>query len=352
LPDAGKREGNAARRYRQLSKETLAKGLDAIGRQELALRVRNCCTTLYRDVYEHGERFVAHECGVSVCPDWQRRKARDDAADAERRIVRLMEKHPGSKCIMLTGSLGRAIPAHELKAGVGKLISTYAGLMRRVPVKRAVLGWVRNIELARHPSSWLWGVHFHSALIVPADYFKRGAGLFLHQEAWAAMLQKQLRIDYRPVVDVRVLQGVQAPLDDEGRKSLREVVKYCTKPSSLVRSVHGRPVLVGSDDAELYDVGDGQGLSPHLYVPLRAVIDATHRRRMLSYSRNLEAADELELEFGELPEDVEAGTTPKRDLGAFICCEIYVWRARGRDADFFLVSRTFDKPKGRCAMPP
>lgn len=353
LPDAGKREGNEKRWFRQLSKEAIARGLDAIGRPEPALRIRNCCTKIYKHVHENGSRFVAHECGVSVCPDRERRDARRHAASVARRIARLMARHPGSQCLMLTLSVGRAVPAHRLKAAVGDLMRDFPKLMHSAPVKRAVFGWVRKVELARHPTSWLWNVHIHALLIVPTEYFRRESKLFLHQEKWALLWQKRRRLDYRPVVDVRAVKGVIAPLDEEGRKSLREAVKYDTKPQSLVVPRNGRPVLVGADHEELYDIGDGRGLQPHRYVPLRAVLDATKSRRMLSMSQNLGADDVPDLEFGEYPEDVEPGDTREpRDLGRFICTEIYVWRVRGFDADYFLVARSFDEPEGRFAMPP
>lgn len=349
LPDAGKRDGNEARRYRQLSKESIAKGFDAIGKPELSLRIRNCCLKFYKHVHEHGARYVAYECGVSVCPDRERRDARRHAASVQRRLVRFLNKHPGSQCLMLTVSAGRAVPAHELRAAVSKVMRMFASLMQRARVKRAVLAWVRKVELARNPTSSLWIAHIHAILVVPAEYFRRAAGFYIKQEEWAQLVQKQLRVEYKPVVDVRVLQGVKAPLDDEGKASLREAVKYDTKPRSLVVSRKARPVLVGSDKPELYDAGDGQGLRPYLYVPLRAVPDATKGRRMLSMSRNLQGDDDLEL--GEFPEDLEGADRPA-DLGEFICTEIYVWRVRGLDADFFLVGRTFDDKQGRLAMTP
>jgi hypothetical protein len=189
-------------------------------------------------------------------------------------------------------------------------------------------------------------------LVVPSAYFRREAGLFLDQDELARRWQKQRRLDYLPIVDVRVMKGVKAPINADGRKSLREAVKYDTKPQSLVVSRGGRPILVGAEHEELYDIGDGRGLQPHRYVPLRAVLDSTKHRRMLSMSANLQG-DDLELELGEFPEDVEGnGEQQPADLGAFLYTEIYAWRVRGFDADFFLVGRTFDEPKGRLAMPP
>jgi|OM-RGC.v1.003549484 hypothetical protein len=355
LPDAGKREGNEARRFRQLTKEVIAKGLDAVGKPELALRMRNCCTKIYKHIHENGVRFTAHECGVPVCPDRERRDARRHAASVERRIMKLMAKHPGSQALMLTLTFGRAVPAHELKTAVGDLIRDFPKLMLTAAVKRAVLAWVRKVELARNPVSWLWIAHIHALLIVPAEYFWRERKFYIDQKKWAELWRKRRRLDYQPVVDVRVLRGVKAPMDAEGRKSLREAVKYDTKPSSLVIPRGGRPVMVGAGHKEPYDIGDGRGLQPHYHVPLRAVLDATKNRRILSMSQNLGADDDdvPELEFGEYPEDVEPeDARGPRDLGRFICTEVYVWRVRGLDADYFLVGRSFDEPQGRLAMPP
>lgn len=347
LPDAGRREGNAKRRFRQLSKAVLANGCDAIGKSDYGLRLRNCCTKVYKHVHERGARYVAHECGVPGCPDRERRDARRQAAAIERKVARFMAKHPGSQAVMLTVT-NEAVPAHELKDATSAIMKGTSALMRSAPVKRAVLGWVRSIELARHPVSWLWGPHAHYLLIFGPDYFRREKGIYLTQERWALQTQKCMRLSYRPVVDVRVLRGVKAPIDEDGRKSLREISKYKAKPTSLIVARNGKPLLVGSDHSELYDAGDGQGLRPHYNAPLRAFLDATKNRRMLSMSRNLQGNDDLEL--GEFPEDIEGVQAPA-DLGRFICTEVYVWRVRGSDADYFLVARTFDEP-GRFAMPP
>jgi hypothetical protein len=111
--------------------------------------------------------------------------------------------------------------------------------------------------------------------------------------------------------------------------------------------------MVGAGHQELYDIGDGRGLQPHYHVPLRAVLDATKNRRMLSMSQNLGADDDVpELEFGEYPEDVEPEETRgPRDLGRFICTEIYVWRVRGFDADYFLVGRSARSMNRRGGSP-
>ena len=70
------------------------------------------------------------------------------------------------------------------------------------------LGWVRAVEITRgrdgsaHP-------HYHCLLMVPPTYFQAD---YLKQSEWAWLWQECLRVNYRPVIDVKTVKA-----DDKGR---------------------------------------------------------------------------------------------------------------------------------------
>ncbi|MGX7742340.1 protein rep [Rhodopseudomonas parapalustris] len=353
-PDAGKRLDNHGKeRWAawQRDKAPLSEGLNYIGKPERALALRNCCTRLVVHRYEHG-RVVQNlaECRDLVCPTAMRSRSRRLLHSTKAIIKQYLEKNLVVQGLMVTLTGGKTVPSHQLPQQVNALIRTYGELMRSVMVKRAVKAWVRAIELTYNPQTEEWNVHLHAIWFVDRrEYFKRNSPIYISQEKLAARWQKLLRLDYRPVVDIRPLRGVKSPLGPEGEKSLCEILKYVLKPGSLVVTVHGKPILVGRNTEQLYDDGNGEGLRMMKCVPLRAVCDALKSRRLFATSRNLQGNEDLD--FTDDP-DADAKATSV-NLGRFICTEYYGWRVRGRDSDFFLIGRSFDEPRiGGYAMGP
>lgn len=352
LPDAGKgleARGNEDWRAYQLQKEALARGLDEIGYPRRALALRRCCNSLVVHRFEHGRVVVGKaECRDLVCPTGMRARSRRLAASVCGSIEKFCERKPGLQGLMVTLTV-RNCPSHELQATVGRVIRAYGELMQRVAVKRACHAWVRSVELTRNPQTREWHVHVHAVWFVErAIYFKRNSPLFITVPKLRELWQKQLRLDYVPVLDMRPLRGVQSPFGDEGRASLREILKYVLKPGSLVTMRDGMPVLVGADEAELYSDGDGEPPRLMNCVPLRAVCAALKSRRLVATSRNLQGDDAAD--FADEP---ESSRVLNASLGRYLCTEFYVWRPRGRSGNFHLVARWFDEPDRRgCAMGP
>lgn len=354
LPDAGRpleARGKEDWRAYQLQKEVLARGLDEIGYPRRALALRRCCNSLVVHRFEHGRVVVAKaECRDLVCPTGMRARSRRLATSACDSIESFCKHKPGLQGLMVTLTV-RNCPSQELQATVGRVIRAYGELMQRVAVKRACHAWVRSVELTRNAETREWHVHVHAVWFVErAAYFKRNSPIFIIVPKLSKLWQKQLRLDYMPVVDMRPLRGVQSPFGDEGRASLREILKYVLKPGSLVEMRDGVPVLVGADETELYSDGDGEPPRPMRCVPLRAVCAALKSRRLVATSRNLqgdEAAD-----YSKDPAFTAPALNAK--LGRYLCTEFYAWRVMpGRSGNFHLVGRTFAEPDRRgCPMGP
>jgi plasmid rolling circle replication initiator protein Rep len=99
------------------------------------------------------------------------------------------------------------------------------------------IGWVRSVEITRSKNGTAHP-HYHCLLMVRPMYF--GAG-YLHQRDWSLLWQHCLRIDYVPVVDIRVVvpdhkpdrRKAPGPCDIWG--AVVEILKYAVKPSDMVK---------------------------------------------------------------------------------------------------------------------
>jgi plasmid rolling circle replication initiator protein Rep len=99
------------------------------------------------------------------------------------------------------------------------------------------LGFIKSIEVTRgadgtaHP-------HFHCLMLVPAGYFSKG---YISHAEWASLWQSCLKVDYTPVVDVRVVKGKKGTLkgtpeasNDAMAQAVCETLKYSVKPADLL----------------------------------------------------------------------------------------------------------------------
>jgi plasmid rolling circle replication initiator protein Rep len=173
-------------------------------------------------------------CRVRHCPVCQWRRSLCWQAKVYQALPRMVKDYPGVRFLFMTLTI-RNCKITELRNTLtlmGKAWDRLAKL-RRWPG----IGWVRSVEITRgkdgsaHP-------HYHCLLMVRPMYF--GAG-YLHQREWSLLWQQCLRINYVPIVDIRVVvpdhkpnrRKTSGPCDIWG--AVVEILKYSVKPSDMVR---------------------------------------------------------------------------------------------------------------------
>jgi hypothetical protein len=126
--------------------------------------------------------------------------------------------------------------------------------------KFPALGFVRSLEVTKEKNLYdksgkkliraaredYCHPHFHVLMAVPQSYFNNG---YMSKDVYAEMWQQALKVDYKPVCDVRIVKPKEVKdetgkpvfegekAEFEGMKAaLVEVVKYTVKPSDMVES--------------------------------------------------------------------------------------------------------------------
>ncbi|RXH23178.1 protein rep [Bradyrhizobium zhanjiangense] len=64
----------------------------------------------------------------------------------------------------------RAVPAYDLCVAVNQILEAYRKLMRTVAIRRALLAWLRSLEISRNGQTGLFMVHLHCIFIVGPSY--------------------------------------------------------------------------------------------------------------------------------------------------------------------------------------
>ncbi len=148
---------------------------------------------------------------------------------------KILEDHPKARFLFLTLTVKNCELA-ELRSTLARMNQSW---QRLTQVKDwPAQGWVKAVEVTRgqddsaHP-------HFHALLMVNERYFKHG---YLSQARWTELWQSSLRVNYIPVVDVRVIRPRRGTPEGEistaMMSAITETLKYSVKPSDVLRSDH------------------------------------------------------------------------------------------------------------------
>jgi plasmid rolling circle replication initiator protein Rep len=210
--------------------------------QRYAGRIAQCSQTLQfaRDPPAGGKTKLklkaAWFCRVRFCPVCQWRRALKYQAIVYSALPLLIKDYPDTRFLFLTLTI-KNCEIHNLRATLDLMRRAWVRLtqLRTFPAR----GWVRTVEITRSQRDRSAHPHYHCLLMVPPAYFQ---GDYLQQRQWAELWQQCLRIDYRPVVDIRVVKLTLVPT--LGRvnappknlwAAVAEILKYAVKPSDMIR---------------------------------------------------------------------------------------------------------------------
>jgi plasmid rolling circle replication initiator protein Rep len=221
--------------------EAYAGGL--IHHQRYAVRVEQCSQVLEfaRDSPgQNGKQKytlkTAWFCRVRHCPVCQWRRSLMWQAKVYRALPSLLRDYPDTRFLFMTLTI-RNCPVSDLRQTLDQMRRAWVRLtqLRTWPAR----GWVRAVEITRSQRDRSAHPHYHCLLMVPPAYFQ---GDYLKQHEWAELWRQCLRIDYRPVVDIRtvkldLVQSSQRVNKPPARmwEAVAEILKYAVKPSDMIR---------------------------------------------------------------------------------------------------------------------
>lgn len=214
----------------------------AASHQRYAERVENCAQVIgfvHDPLATKSKRLklqTAWFCKVRHCPVCQWRKSLMWQAKVYRALPLLRRDYPDTRFLFMTLTI-RNCEVKDLRSTLEVMAKGWKRLteLRTWPAR----GWVRAVEITRSTKYRTAHPHYHCLLMVPPAYFQ---GDYLKQDQWAELWRQCLRINYRPVVDIRAVKlalvpGTQRvnPLPKNMWAAVAEILKYAVKPSDMVR---------------------------------------------------------------------------------------------------------------------
>lgn len=227
LSDKTERGKERPWREHKAANEYLAIAYDEVNVRK-AERLRACATTLTFSVTEKGKKQLksANFCRVRLCPmcAWRR------ALKVYSNVVKVLDGMDGSHVFIFLTLTAKNCSGEELSGELDRLMAAWNRFALRKSFKQAVKGWYRGLEVTHNvdllSSSYdTFHPHFHCLLAVNKSYFKKQD--YLSQESWVELWQQSLKVNYKPVVDVRKVKGSLG-------KAVAEVAKYAVKSSDFI----------------------------------------------------------------------------------------------------------------------
>jgi plasmid rolling circle replication initiator protein Rep len=210
--------------------------------QRYATRVENCSQILgfaHDPFATKKDRFklqTAYFCRVRFCPVCQWRRSLMWQAKVYQALPALVKDYPDIRFLFMTLTV-RNCEVGQLRSTLIHMAQSWQRLtqLRQWPAR----GWVRAVEITRSEKYRTAHPHYHCLLMVPPAYFQSD---YLKQDQWAELWRQCLRIDYRPVVDIRAVKLTLPPDSQRVNKApknmwgaVAEILKYAVKPSDMVR---------------------------------------------------------------------------------------------------------------------
>ena len=177
----------------------------------------------------------AQFCRVRHCSTCAWRRTLMWKARFYKALPEIVEAYPSARWLFLTLTV-RNCYIHNLGSQLDAMNKAWGRLVKRKEFA-SVQGWIRSTEVTRgkdgsaHP-------HFHAIIMVSPSYFTRN---YVKKERWSALWGECLKVDYLPVVDIKVVRPKHKQVVEEMdaasmlRGAVAETLKYSVKPSDLIK---------------------------------------------------------------------------------------------------------------------
>lgn len=204
--------------------------------ERYAERMTDCSTFLAYGFSDDGLKLKhANFCRVRHCPVCQWRRSLLWKSNMYVAYEEIKAQYPTHRWLFLTLTV-KNCDITDLRETLKHMNKSWTRLKDRVQFLKVVDGWIRTTEVTKakdgsaHP-------HFHVMLLVKPSYFAKN---YIKQAEWSELWQSVLRVDYMPIVDVRVVKAKTrkrqevVSADDAIKGAIMETLKYSVKPSDMI----------------------------------------------------------------------------------------------------------------------
>lgn len=198
-------------------------------RQSLIDRLSSCGEVLKFIQQDDGSLrlYQAYFCKNKLCPMCNWRRSMKYSYQTSRIVDEAIKQEPKARFLFLTLTV-RNVKGEDLNVTLTSLTQSFDRLFRRVKVKKNLLGYLRSVEVTYNEIENTYHPHIHVLMMIRPSYF-RSSDDYISQKEWGDMWSQSLKVNYFPIVDIRVVKQSYQGIE----KAIVETAKYPVKPMNL-----------------------------------------------------------------------------------------------------------------------
>jgi len=124
----------------------------------------------------------------------------------------------------------------DLRAIIQHMNKSFQRMKEIVKWKNSILGFLRVLEYTVQKDNYnMMHPHFHIMLAVEPSYFVSTKGKYLSKKDFSDMWKKALRVDYQPVVDIRIVKPNKEKDKTADVAVVAEMCKYPLKDTDIAK---------------------------------------------------------------------------------------------------------------------
>lgn len=230
MKDVNKKGKDRNWRGRKLLSLKLADVFNVLGyRDSLVQNVKTCGEYLHFIKNTDGslKLYQAYFCKNKLCPMCNWRRSMEYSYQTSKIVNEAIKQVPKGRFLFLTLTIKNVLGS-DLNGALTQLTKSFDRLFKRKKVQKNLLGYLRSIEVTYNEEKKDYHPHIHVLLFVKSSYFKNSDN-YLSQEEWSVLWKQSLKVDYTPMVDIRLVKNRGKGLHGV----ILETAKYPTKPFKL-----------------------------------------------------------------------------------------------------------------------
>lgn len=206
---------------------------------DMYLKIKDCGTSLLFGKKKGAPDFekkllYANFCKDRFCPICMWRRSLKLGFQLKKTLEQSIKLYPNSKFMFLTLT-EKNIKAEDLQQAVKDINAAYSRMFHyKRLVNNVVLGTIRTTECTYNQRRHDFNLHVHVLIQVEESYFDKSKDFYVAQSEWQSLWKKAARLDYDPVVDIRVVYANKRNGKDSLSSAVAEVAKYEVKSFEFI----------------------------------------------------------------------------------------------------------------------
>ncbi|RAI78757.1 replication protein (plasmid) [Macrococcoides goetzii] len=212
-----------------------------------AHNVRQCGNILEFKATDEGylKLYKTWFCKSKLCPVCNWRRAMKNSYQTQKIVEAVIQEKPSARWLFLTLSNRNSIDGATLEQSIKEMNKAFNRMFKYKKVAKNLVGFMRATEVTVNEKDGSYNQHMHVLMCVESKYF-RGSENYISQEEWLEMWQKALKVDYKPVANIKAIKPNKKG-NNAIESAIKETSKYAVKSSDYLTSDQEKDLEVVSD---------------------------------------------------------------------------------------------------------